>query len=52
MQLLVKSLDLRVFWLLEIAAGRCPQQSKGEVVGNLCGEEIVEYSRNPTNRLE
>ena len=43
MQFLVKSLHLREFWLLEIEPGRCPQQSLDQVVGSLCGEEIVEY---------
>jgi len=52
MQLLIKPLHLREFWLLEIAPSRCPRQSSDEVVDSLCGEEIVESSPHPTNCLE
>ena len=57
--MLTKSHDLQEVGLVEIAAGRCPplgqsipRQSKDEVAGSLCGEELVEYTRHPTNDLE
>jgi len=56
---LTKSHDLQEVGLVEIAAGRCPplgqsipRQSKDEVAGSLCGEELVEYPCHTTNRLE
>ena len=59
MRVLTKSHDLQEVGLVEIAAGRCPplgqsipRQSKDEVAGSLCGEEFVESTCYPTNRLE